>query len=95
MKLFKIADPPKLEAVVTGWIAGIFGAALEAAGLFMIWKGAVSSSRAAVPVQEAGDAVTHSANAFVAYLFGSGLILFGLVALVFAWYAFRYAKECG
>ena len=95
MKLFnKPVDPPRLEAIFTGWIAGIFGVALEIGGVFLVCEGFVSSSRSAVPVQDASDAAQYYADAFVAYLFGSGLILFGLVSLAFVWYAFRYAKDC-
>ena len=42
---------------------------------------------------DAGDAASSSADAFFAFLFGTGLILFGLVAIAYAWYAFRCAKK--
>ncbi|MBQ3389178.1 MAG: hypothetical protein IJG60_08195 [Thermoguttaceae bacterium] len=89
-----LADPTKLEAVITGWLAVLLGAALEIGGIYLICAGFVSSSRTADTVLDAGDAARYSAETFFAFFFGAGLTLFGILMLFYAWYAFRYAKRC-
>ena len=83
----------KLDALIAGWLAGLLGAVLEIGGLLLICLGFRLHSRPADAVLDAGDAASSSADAFFAFLFGTGLILFGLVAIAYAWYAFRCAKK--
>ncbi len=83
----------KLDALIAGWIAGLLGAVLEIGGLLLICLGFRLSSRPTDAVLDASAAASSSTDPFFAYLIGVGLILFGLVAIAYAWYAFRCAKK--
>ena len=84
----------KLDALIAGYLAGLLGAILEICGLFLICLGCRLYSRPANAILDASAAASSSTDAFFAFLFRIGFILLGLVALAYAWYALRCARNC-